>query len=129
MRDLDQGKCYQLYQELLEIAKDQVELCNEGDFSEETSLHHIKELLEKRQKLIDAIESLKGDYADSIGADDLKNIIQEILDLDQKSIQYFSEQRSAIQQKIVKIQQGKQSNKAYEPYAQQSDGYFIDHKK
>jgi len=123
------GKCYQLYQELLELSKEQVKAWNNEDFNEETSLKHIEELLAKRQELIDKIDSIKGDYQDIAERAEIQKIIKEIIELDQQSIQFFSQQRKAIKQRLATIQRGKQSNKAYEPYSYQSDGYFVDQKK
>lgn len=123
------GKCHQLYKELLELSKEQASLCESADFDKEASLMYIKELLAKRQLLIDTIESIKGDYTDTADDEDLKSIIQQILAIDQRSIEYFSKQRTVVQRKIGKIQRGKQSNRAYEPYSVQSDGYFVDQKK
>ncbi len=132
----------QIYQQMLVIAETQHQLCQTADFSDPVQMNRLRELVDQRQQFITAIEleqRLLDELTDSTinwdgdvlaaEKEQLSTILGEIQRIDGETASIFAQKLQGVQTELQKLQSGKKGSKAYNPFQQQSGGYFIDKKK
>lgn len=103
------------------------------------SMEMLGDLLQNRAKLMAQVDRVDKEIAlskDEIKTEDIqclgndiKSILSEIINLDNKNRNNLDKEYSVIKQKMQQLKMGKDVQRSYYPNRQQSYGYFIDNKK
>lgn len=116
------------YEELLELARKMLNFCQENDLNTAETTEQLLEMLNQRNTIIDQIDEMNASAAQTLDPQ-VKSLVKEILEVDESSRNIIESSKFKMETELQKIKDGKRSNKAYQPRAIQTEGYFVDQKK